>query len=224
MITLCPQFHLQTVERRPETETDATIFSDLGAAGMNSSYCDDDDDDVCLSKAGPLVSVQPLSHACPTISAPSIPEEPYSGDSGRLEMSESLSSCSPALPRQESGDSHEYNEPEENHYESPCKSSDAEEVLVNVVRVSEQPSLLNQDGQPFTPQSPSTKAAESGSSWSSTCRPSEPEVSLDTKKRHGSESKADPHASSALSANGTYILAALGVGACAALMAWRFNK
>ncbi|XP_056151890.1 mitochondrial antiviral-signaling protein [Lampris incognitus] len=91
------------------------------------------EDDVCLSKPGLLLSIQ-QNNATPTISVPA--EEPYSGDSDRLEVSDSPSA------------SLLHNEPEENYYESNCLSSlGRQEVLVNVVHVAEGPSIQNQTGQ-----------------------------------------------------------------------------
>ncbi|XP_047467311.1 mitochondrial antiviral-signaling protein [Mugil cephalus] len=201
----------QTVERRPETETGATVFP---APGDHDDDDDDDEDDVCLSKPGHLVSIQPQSEAtAATFTASTLPQAPYSGDSGRLEMSEGVSASSAAKsvsalqPCQENGcRAPEYNEPEENHYESPRESLDSQEVLVNVGRVTEEPSILNQDGQSSAPPQPSPNKAAVSSlnpSCSETCPPSGTKGS-----------------SSALSANGKYILTALGVGACAMLVVW----
>uniref|UniRef100_A0A8C9YLZ6 Mitochondrial antiviral-signaling protein n=1 Tax=Sander lucioperca TaxID=283035 RepID=A0A8C9YLZ6_SANLU len=56
------------------------------------------------------------------------------------------------LPCQENGIALNHNEPEENHYDSPSQSLGMQEVLENVVHVSEEVSILNLDGQSPTPQ------------------------------------------------------------------------
>uniref|UniRef100_H2MVF0 Mitochondrial antiviral-signaling protein n=1 Tax=Oryzias latipes TaxID=8090 RepID=H2MVF0_ORYLA len=87
---------------------------------------------------------------------PSSPDEPFSGGSDRLEISEAAPdavapSQAPAaggsvveLPCQENGVALDLHEPEENHYESLCSSMG---VLENVVHVSQEPSLPNLSGQ-----------------------------------------------------------------------------
>ncbi|XP_038865115.1 cell surface glycoprotein 1-like [Salvelinus namaycush] len=97
--------------------------------------------------------------------------QPYSGDSTRLQMSvsdlvlatadvnspvvvpDAVTSSTP-LPCQENGVPEEiteplsHNEPQEDTYESPCMSSlGDQEVLLNVVHVSEDASIQNNDGQ-----------------------------------------------------------------------------
>uniref|UniRef100_A0A8C2ZS60 Mitochondrial antiviral-signaling protein n=1 Tax=Cyclopterus lumpus TaxID=8103 RepID=A0A8C2ZS60_CYCLU len=115
---------------------------------------------------GQLISINPPNNGSPTVVAPSAPVQPYSGDSGRLEVSDSVPdtvtstqppSCSAfssttvstasALPCQENGISLNHNEPEENHYESPCRGLEMHRVLTHVVHVSEEPSILDLDGQ-----------------------------------------------------------------------------
>lgn len=208
------------------------------------------DDTLCLSKPGELLSTQPQNHSSPTIFPPSSPEQPYSGNSERLEMSEaapdapacfvtsstittSTLDTTSALPCQENGIPLNHNGPEENQYDTPGQSLDMQEVRVNVVQISEEPSILNLDGQssaaqivnseaahsappPPTP-SPPTNAADTVSSVN-TDNPSEPAPELKTRWDSGDTS------SRTLPANTKYILTAAGVGACALLMAWKFKN
>ncbi|KAG8013060.1 Mitochondrial antiviral-signaling protein [Nibea albiflora] len=202
------------------------------------------DDALCLSKPGELISVQPQSHG--TISARSSPEEPYSGNSERLEISEAASdapACSvtsstittttldttSALPCQENGIPLNHNEPEENQYDSPGQSLDMQEVRMNVLQISEEPSILNLDGHssaaqivngeeaPSAPPAPPTNAAGTVSSIN-TDDPSEPAPGQKTRR------DSEDASSRALPANTKYILTAAGVGACALLMAWKFKN
>ncbi len=247
---MCCQFNLQVDESGTQTETAATNSSLPGAAGMEASLCEDDN--LCLSKPGHLISIHPQSHGSPTIPSPSSPVEPYSGDSERLEISEAdvtsahVPACSAvssatvntasALPCQENGIAVSHNQPEENHYESPPLSLDIQEVRVNVLHVSEEPSILNLDGQSSTPQAQivngeptkeitsapplSSNAADTVSSVkgpsSENYHPSEPAPADNSPER--------VTASHTLPANTKYILTAAGVGACALLMAWKFKN
>lgn len=196
--------------------------------GNNDSMYNEDsiasEDDVCFSKPGQLVSVQPQNHECPTI----CPEpEPYSGNSERLEMSEAERS---AQTCQENGIDHR--KPEENHYESPAPSLNMEDVRENVGRVAEEPSILNLGGQTMTPffQVSGEPAKEI------TPAPYAPATTLilspsSRKNHHPNEPLTDPKlpdsgekaASCRLTANTKYILTAVGVCACALLMAWKFK-
>ncbi|XP_049918095.1 polycystic kidney disease protein 1-like 3 [Epinephelus moara] len=250
----------QVVESSPQTEAAATTSPPPGAAGMGAPLCDDSS--VCLSKPGPLISVHPLNHSSPTIPAQSLPVPPYSGNSERLEISSSVSdavttaqssTCSyvssttvttaSAPPCQETGITLNHNEPEENHYESPRNSLGMQSVQEHVGHVSEEPSILNLDGQNLTPQVPavgseaakemtsapplSNTAADTVPSVNTSCsenhHPSEPtptDLSAEQKTLQDSEEKM---ACRTLTPNTKYILIAAGVGACALLMAWRFK-
>ncbi|XP_031165871.1 polycystic kidney disease protein 1-like 3 [Sander lucioperca] len=251
----------QVVESSPQTETAATTSPLPGAAGMDASLCDDST--VCLSKPGQLISIPPQNHERPTIPAPSSPLQPYSGNSECLEMSNAtddtvtsacLSACSAvssttestliALPCQENGIALNHNEPEENHYDSPSQSLGMQEVLENVVHVSEEVSILNLDGQSPTPQAQivNDEAAKEitpvpplftntvgtvssvNTPSSENYHPSEPapdDISPEPKTLQDLEKKV---ASGTLPTNTKYILTAAGVGACALLMAWRFKR
>ncbi|TDG99193.1 hypothetical protein EPR50_G00208760 [Perca flavescens] len=251
----------QVVESSPQTGTAATTPPLPGAAGMDASLCDDST--VCLSKPGQLISIPPQNRERPTIPVPSSPVQPYSGNSERLEMSNAagdtvtsacLSACSAvssttkstvsALPCQENGIALNHNEPEENQYDSPSQSLGMQEVLENVVHVSEEASILNLDGQSPTPQAqmfndeaakeitpvppPFTNTVDTVSSVntpsSENYHPSEPapaDISPEPKTLQDLEKKV---ASGTLPTNTKYILTAAGVGACALLMVWRFKR
>ncbi|CAK6965716.1 mitochondrial antiviral-signaling protein isoform X2 [Scomber scombrus] len=157
----------QVIQSSPQRETTATTSNLPCADGIDASL--HDENSVCLSKPGQLISIHPQNHASPTISAPSSPAEPFSGDSQRLQFSEPapdtvtsahVPACSAvntveavsALPCEENGIALDHNEPEENQYDSPCQSLDMQDVQVNVVHVAEEPSILNLDGQSSTPQ------------------------------------------------------------------------
>lgn len=255
------QFHLQVVESSPETETAPATSPLPGAAGFDSSLFDDSD--VCLSKPGHLVSIYPQNNGSPAIPAASPPAEPYSGNSDRLEMSETapdavstahVPTCSAvsstaeitlsALACQENGIALDHNEPEENFYESTGQSLGLQDVRENVVQISEEPSILNLDGQSSTPQAQifngeaakettsappvSSNAADTVSSVNTpSCEnhhlsePAPAEASQELKTLQDSE-KISP--SRTLPANTKYILTAAGVGACALLMAWKFKN
>ncbi|KAI3367412.1 hypothetical protein L3Q82_026272 [Scortum barcoo] len=232
----------QIVESSPQTETAATNSPPPGAAGMDASLYDDDT--LCLSKPGQLISVHPQSDSNTTILAPSSPVEPYSGNSDRLEISDPAATsahvpaCSAvssttvntasALPCQENGISLSHNQPEENHYESPTQSLLMQEVREHVGHVSEEVSILNMDGQNATPEAQIVNrgaakepcAAEAVSSVNSPSSenhcPSEPApADLSPEKEKASHTS---------SANTKYIFTAAGVVACALLMAWKFKN
>ncbi|XP_059209362.1 microtubule-actin cross-linking factor 1, isoforms 6/7-like [Centropristis striata] len=227
-----------------QSETAAITSTLPDAAEMDASLCADST--VCLSKPGP------------NLPEPSSTLQPCSGNNERLEISEAapdnvtsahLPACSAvtsttvtaasALPCQENGIALNHNEPEENHYESP---SQVLEVLENVVHVSEEPSILNLDGQSSTPHiqivnGGAAKEIPSGPPLSNNAtdtvssvdalssdnhQPSEPaaadispETLQDSQEKKGSRN---------LPTNTKYILTAAGVGACALLMAWRFKN
>ncbi|XP_074517154.1 uncharacterized protein LOC141783651 [Sebastes fasciatus] len=242
----------QVVESSPQTETAATTSPPLpGAAGMDASLWADSS--MCLSKPGQLISILPQNHDSPTIPAPSTPAQPYSGNSERLEMSDAatdavtsahLPACSAvsstaattasALPCQENGFALNHNEPEENNYESPCQSLERQEVLMHEVHVSEEPSILDLDGQNSIPRAQivngeaakeltsapplSTNTVETvlsvNTPFSENHHPSEP-APADTSPELDSEKK--------MATNTKYILTAAGMGACALLMAWKFK-
>ena len=224
----------------------------MGASGYDSLSCP--------TKPGELISIQPQNHDSPTLRAPNVPEQPYSGNTERLEFSIAsatsarVSSCSTStstamnttsvLPCQENGIAHDSDLPEENHYDSSLLSLGSQEasIVMNVLQISEEPSILNMDGQSSAPQaqifngeeakeiSPaaalSNSAADSVSSVnapSEKYHPFEPapaDLSQEQKLRQDSE-KTSSHS---LTTNSKYILTAAGVGACALLMAWKFKN
>ncbi|XP_062253496.1 mitochondrial antiviral-signaling protein [Platichthys flesus] len=238
----------QVVESSPQIETAPTASPLPGADGMDASMFGDDT--LCMSKPDPLISFQPESHNSPTLPAHNPPEEPYSGESERLEISDAaqddvtVSACSAiastttvsGLPCQENGVAFNHDEPGENHYESLCVSLESQEVQVNVVHVSEEPSILNLDGQvpapqahlingeaakEITPSPPSTTTDENPTSDKSYSPPEPAVVTPEPKTLPGSEEELAPRTSPS---NRKYILTAAGVGAFALLMAWKFKN
>ncbi|XP_047201934.1 mitochondrial antiviral-signaling protein [Girardinichthys multiradiatus] len=150
----------------PQTEATASTSPELGTNRRDNFHEDRDDNTVCLSKPGHLISIQPDNHASPPVQASNFPLQPFSGNSERLEISEAASDAETLLPActavgpevenatsaqpcQESGIAPDHSEPEENHYESPNQSF---EVMENVVHVAEASSILNLDGQAPVPQ------------------------------------------------------------------------
>lgn len=189
---------------------------------MSNEDSFESEDDVCFSKPGQLVSVQPQNHESRTICHE---PETYSGEG--LEISEAERS---APTCQENGIDH--SKPEENHYEFPAPSLNMEDVQENVGYVAEGPSILNRGGQTMTPllQVNGEPAKEI------TLAPSAPATTLilspsSRENHHPNEPLTDPKlpdsgekaASCRLTANTKYILTAVGVGACALLMAWKFK-
>ncbi|XP_042356221.1 LOW QUALITY PROTEIN: mitochondrial antiviral-signaling protein-like [Plectropomus leopardus] len=161
----------QVVGKSRRTQTKAPASPQPAAAAENDVSVSEDFS-VYLSKPGRLVSMHPQNYSSPTIPAPNSPEQFYSGNSERLEMSDAaadddtsahLPACSAvtsttvrtasALPCQEQGIAFNHNEPEENYYESPAQSLGMQTVQENSVHVSgERPSIMNLDGQIATPQ------------------------------------------------------------------------
>ncbi|KAK5917138.1 hypothetical protein CgunFtcFv8_012053 [Champsocephalus gunnari] len=238
----------QVIESSPQTETEAATSPLPVAAETVSSVCDDSS--VCLSKPGPLLSIHPQQDAIPAIPEQREPVQLYSGNSERLEISDAapeavtsslLPTCfttvNTALPCQENGIARNHSKPEENHYESPCESLDMQ-VLENVVHISEEPSILDLDGQSSIPRAQimngdaakeiipappvSTNTGDTVLSVNTpsgeNCLPSEPtpaDISPEPKTLQNPEKKPN---------NTKYILTAAGVGACALVMAWRFKN
>lgn len=233
---------------------------------MDTPLCDDNT--VCLSKPGELVSINAQDHQSPTIPAFDLQQEPYSGNTDRLEVSDAvladpessghIPSCSaddPTImstvsppPCEGNGLAVEHlnhNEPEEIHYESLSLSSlENQEVLTHAVEVSEEPSILNQDGQSLTPQAQicNGEAAEepasppptytttadsvsnSNSCFAENCRPSDSapaDYIPELKTLDDPEKKSPPHT---LSPNTKYVLTAAGVGVCALLMVLKYKN
>ncbi|XP_068436945.1 mitochondrial antiviral-signaling protein [Clinocottus analis] len=234
----------QVVKSGPQTETAAATSPWSGAAGTDASLFVDSD--VCLSKPSQLISIHPPNNGILTVAAASSPVQPYSGDSGRLEMSDSapdtvISGRRPACsavssttvstayapPCQENGISLNHNEPEENHYDSPSRSLAMDQVMTHEVHVSEEPSILNLDGQSakqatlFNGEAAKESVNTPSSEDRLSSEPASAEISAEFKTLQDSEKKA---ASSAPPANTKYILTAAGVGACALLLAWRFRN
>ncbi|XP_008397039.1 mitochondrial antiviral-signaling protein [Poecilia reticulata] len=231
----------QAVKSRPQNE--ASSSPETFADKRNVFHQDADDNSVCLSKPGQLVSIQPVNHPSPPVQPQSSSLQPYSGDSARLELSDpssDLPSCTTQIekpnsaePHQENGIVPDHSEPEENHYESPNQSFD---VAENVVHVAEMPSILNRDGQAPEPQlqivngepvkgsfSASVNAADDTASSFNSLH-SESYTPIESKPLPSSEKTTPPDPSDGQSTIRKYILIGAGVGACALLMALKFKR
>lgn len=187
------------------------------------------DDDVCLSKPGQLVSIQPQTQASPDIPAPGLAAQPYSGNSDRLEISEAASDAVSSvsstvetvtpLPCQETGVVNlNHNEPEENQYESPCQSFETQEEPV--IHVSGEPSIPNLDVNGETTKEifsapPLFNNAAANSVSSSNTASKEGEEPTDS---------SAPWTPDTRSAYTKLVLVGAGVGVCAMLLAWRFKQ
>uniref|UniRef100_A0A1A8J3M0 Mitochondrial antiviral-signaling protein n=2 Tax=Nothobranchius kuhntae TaxID=321403 RepID=A0A1A8J3M0_NOTKU len=207
------------------------------AATASAESCDDDDDEnVCLSKPGQLFSVHPESQAIAPVPASSSPAQLFSGNSERLEISESTSdTVSPAPPCHNNSVAPNHNEPEENHYESPNQSF---EVVESMMQYAEMPSVPNLNGQPTQSLRPANRERSDESSseapgFTSSANylanegynPSAhapASFSPDLK----SQQKSEKNTGTSVNQSNTtkYILGAAGVGACVLLMLWRFRK
>ncbi|XP_078031500.1 uncharacterized protein LOC117266733 [Epinephelus lanceolatus] len=221
----------QVVESSPQTEAAATT-SPPGAAGTDASLCDDSS--VCLCNSGDSEHLEVNGAAPDAVTSAQLP--------ACSTVSSTTVTTASAPPCQENGITLNHNELEENHYESLCPSLGTQAVLETVVHVSEEPSVLNLNGQSSTPQVQingeaakemtsvpplSNNAADTVPSVNTSCsenhHPSEStptDLSAEPKTLQDSEDKM---ACRTLTPNTKYILTAAGVGACALLMAWRFK-
>ncbi|XP_043998811.1 mitochondrial antiviral-signaling protein [Gambusia affinis] len=233
----------QAVKSRLQTE--ASSSPEPFSNKRDGFHQDADDNSVCLSKPTQLVSIQPVNHPSPPVQPQSSSLQPYSGDSGRLELSDPssdtrLPSCTAqvekpdsAEPHQENGIAPDHSEPEENHYESPNQSFD---VAENVVHVAEMPSILNCDGQAPEPQLQIVNGEPAKRSFSASVNAGDDTVSsfnslhsenyapIESKPLPNSEKTTPPDPSDGQSMTRKYILIAAGLGACALLMALKFKR
>lgn len=185
------------------------------------------ENDVCFSQPGDLVSVQPQPPDSPSM-------EPYSGNTARLEMSSvpasTTADTSSRLPCQENGITANYNQPEENHYDSPNQSLDAEEIRENTLQICEEPSILDLDGHDPTPQGQVINGeaakemiavgdAVNAPPESGNDQPPEPAAGEGSPPQHPEKTP-----SQLLTSNTKYFVTAAGVGACALLLAWKFKN
>ncbi|XP_054913227.1 mitochondrial antiviral-signaling protein [Poeciliopsis prolifica] len=230
----------QVVKSRPQTE--ASSSPEPFANKRDGFHQDANDNSVCLSKPGQLVSIQPVN---PPLQPQSSSLQPYSGDTGRLELSDPspntrLPSCTAqvekpdsAEPHQENGIVPDHSEPEENHYESPNQSFD---VAENVVHVAEMPSILNCDGQAPEPElqivngepakgsfSPSENPADDTASSFHSLH-SENNAPIESTPLSNSEKTTPSDPSNGQSVTRKHILIGAGVGACILLMAMKFKR
>uniref|UniRef100_A0A3P8W002 Pollen-specific leucine-rich repeat extensin-like protein 1 n=1 Tax=Cynoglossus semilaevis TaxID=244447 RepID=A0A3P8W002_CYNSE len=223
------------VEPEESTEPSTNVQTEAAASNSLPDDCATEHNTSYLSKPEVLISVQLQNHDSPSISAQTPSEEPYSGDSRRLELSTSISGshavslthvpvCSTVsfatvntvseLTCQENSTGHDLEEPEENHYESPPDSLETEEVLVNVLQTSEEPSILNMD---LPTQIINGKAAEA-------MAPSSPSSNTTSSSCSTADGSEEDKRIRKFSTHTKYIVTAAGVGAIAVLMAWKFRN
>ncbi|XP_028294761.1 mitochondrial antiviral-signaling protein isoform X2 [Gouania willdenowi] len=248
--TVCaePDTRTTVIKSSPQRDIRASVEPDPVVCVLT-----DDGSTVCLSKPTELVSIHPPIHPHPysnnAAPAPSTPLLPFSGNISSLEISDCVkpacSTVSPSgvdtdqtRPCQENGVAPAHNDPDENSDESWCESLENPEVLTHVIQVSEDAPIFNLDVQTsaahtqifngdVTKEAPpsSTDAADEPAVNSKTAVSyqacdSAPEL----QKTQDSEEKSIPVTTVARSTNTKYVLTAVGVGACALLMAWRFKN
>uniref|UniRef100_A0A8C6T2T3 Caspase recruitment domain-containing protein n=1 Tax=Neogobius melanostomus TaxID=47308 RepID=A0A8C6T2T3_9GOBI len=183
------------------------------------------EEDICFSKPGVLMSVQPPDQNNTTMRPCSLYDAPFSGDSGRLEMSEvekSAPSC------QENG-------------------LEEEDVQENVGYIAEEPSILNLevqqiDREPATAtviseiasitkvehdrnpnQEVQTPIIQVNGEPAREINPVPPEPAPATNDNHLLNDPLADENPLTDRLNTRYILTAAGVGACALLVAWKYN-
>ncbi|XP_028994560.1 mitochondrial antiviral-signaling protein [Betta splendens] len=234
----------KVVESSKQTKIAGSASTLPAATGVDFLLADDVTG--YLSKPEQLISYQPQN-----VGSPNIPAvvEPYSGNSERLLISDgapdpTASACNLAwsditstitdtgsgVPCQDYGITLNHNEPEENHYESPSRSLETQEVREHVMHVSNEVSILNLEGQTPAPQA---QMFNSGTSASSTIkadtvnahsrenyRPSYPAPSNTSSQLPDPEEKEV----SCMTKNTKYIVMAAGVGAFALLVAWKLRN
>lgn len=220
-----------------------------GAAPMDYSL---NDNNLCLSQPGDLISVQPQPPDGPNLPTPNLPMEPYSGNTTRLEISsvaENLAqdpgccvtsttvTTSSMLPCQEDGIVVSHNEPEENHYDSANESLQMQEILENLVQICEEPSILNLDGHDPTPQGQlvNGEAAKETIFGASTVAETvnttpanenyQPSGPAPVEGSPPALQDAEKKTSSGfLTSHPKYFVTAAGVGACLLLLVWKFKN
>lgn len=130
-----------------------------------------------------------------------------------------------------------HNQPEENHYDSPSESLEMPEIRENLLRICEEPSILNLDGHDSTPRGQLTReeaAAEGISGAAAEAKPANTPPVSESKQPprpapverslpplQDSEKKTS---SRFLTSRNKYFVTAAGVGACALLLAWKFKN
>uniref|UniRef100_A0A8C6T285 Caspase recruitment domain-containing protein n=1 Tax=Neogobius melanostomus TaxID=47308 RepID=A0A8C6T285_9GOBI len=202
MIHMCFYFCFQVVEIVKETQ--ATPSPPANAENDSVS-----EEDICFSKPGVLMSVQPPDQNNTTMRPCSLYDAPFSGDSGRLEMSEvekSAPSC------QENG-------------------LEEEDVQENVGYIAEEPSILNLEVQQIDRephdrnpnQEVQTPIIQVNGEPAREINPVPPEPAPATNDNHLLNDPLADENPLTDRLNTRYILTAAGVGACALLVAWKYN-
>lgn len=144
----------QVVEIIQEIEAAPTPPAEVGEISEINQRFTSENEDIIFSKPGVLMSVEPPDQNNTTMCPPSPDPTPYSGDSGRLEMSEDVKSAPSCL---ENGINHK--EPDKDVCESPAPSLEEEDVGENVVQVAEDPSILNKETEMPLMEEPTKESA-----------------------------------------------------------------
>nr|XP_057933529.1 mitochondrial antiviral-signaling protein [Doryrhamphus excisus] len=179
----------------PATRT-VTCCTQTGSTSTSCARPAGEDETACLSPPHTLLTMQPQEGSDTT---PTLTSMPYSGNSDRLELSDSVQNSETA-------------DPEETHLEE-------EEVQVNVVHVVQQPSVLNLDGQHIGNGEASKDVASAAQEQVSTPsgeKCSNPEVMP-------ADIAAKKPAHRRLGTNAKYVMTAVAVGSLALLMAWKLK-
>uniref|UniRef100_A0A3B3ZRW3 Caspase recruitment domain-containing protein n=1 Tax=Periophthalmus magnuspinnatus TaxID=409849 RepID=A0A3B3ZRW3_9GOBI len=199
---------------------------------VNSGAAVSEDEDIFFSKPGLLVSVEPPDQNNTTIRPPSPESEPYSGDSGRIEMSIDVANNhnKPDKEVSESPTTSCLNG--EDISESPAPSLDMEDIRENIGYVAEDPSVLNLVQAPLHQigDGESDREFEAVSYGVGPIEKVEQEaentnIQTPLIQGNGETTKEMPDSGKTTrSLNTRYIITAAGVGACALLIAWRFKN
>ncbi|KAJ8281081.1 hypothetical protein GJAV_G00063290 [Gymnothorax javanicus] len=184
--------------------TDSPCASSLPGGPVN---------DELLSRPGTLLSCNPV-HLRPNENQAilaAVNEEPFSGDSARLQFSSSFqeSQASSGITVRS------LNEPEEDHYESIQRSLLNQDVRFNVGHVSEDPSLLNHAGQALW-------ASDEQPSHTPLLNPSEPEAESTTtgpEQQPSNQQRGFPY-----NMLKNYYVSAAAVAGLSALVLWRLRN
>lgn len=228
----------------PRPLQDAERSSQTGDAPPPGAAATEDESEksLCLSQPGELTSVQ--LPGSPTLPTPISPVEPYSGNTTRLEMSSVAGDLGPTpgssavtsaplatssvLPCQENGIVVMHNQPEENHYDSPSESLEMPEIREDLLRIYEEPSVLNLDGHDSAARGQLAHAGAAAEADPATPPPAseskQPPEPAPVESSPPALQDSEEASSRLLTSHTKYFVTAAGVGACALLLAWKFKN
>uniref|UniRef100_A0A3B3ZSH3 Caspase recruitment domain-containing protein n=1 Tax=Periophthalmus magnuspinnatus TaxID=409849 RepID=A0A3B3ZSH3_9GOBI len=178
---------------------------------VNSGAAVSEDEDIFFSKPGLLVSVEPPDQNNTTIRPPSPESEPYSGDSGRIEMSIDVAN--------------NHNKPDKEVSESPASSLEEDDIQEHVGHVAEEPSILNKENtDKLTEEISNAPPVAASTMISDVSASTDPGESTALNLNDSEDPSIEMSVPTTRSLNTRYIITAAGVGACALLIAWRFKN